>query len=138
MPFARQAGGSTPLLSAAEQAEQDARFDRIFFGPWQMKKATVKRRSASAIFRKARGYKHDDVRWTQAEWDGIARNARMNTYPNTKAQAITIRNTDLREMPTPCAALQRTYAGSARQSLRLFPVFPAARGHAALHHPHEP
>lgn len=100
MPFARQAGGNTPLLSATEQAEQDARFNRIFFGPWQMTKATVKRRDAAAILRKARGYKHDDVRWTQAEWDGIARNARMSTYPNTKARAITIRNTDLREMPT--------------------------------------
>lgn len=100
MPFARQAGNDTPLLSAEEQAEQDARFNRIFFGPWQMKKATVSRRNASVIFRKARGYKHDDVRWTQAEWDGIARNARMKTYPNTRARAITIRNTDLREMPT--------------------------------------
>ena len=100
MPFARQAGNDKALLSAEEQAEQDARFNRIFFGPWQMKKTTVSRRNASAIFRKARGYKHDDVRWTQAEWDGIARNARMKTYPNARARAITIRNTDLREMPT--------------------------------------
>ena len=36
--FAQQAGADTPLLDSQAQAEQDARFNRIFFGPWDMRK----------------------------------------------------------------------------------------------------
>ncbi len=99
-PFARKAGGSTPLLGEEEQRIQDARFNRILFGPWDMKKTSVKRREMNAPLRRARGYKYDDVRWTQAEWDAIARNADSRHFPSMNAAGITVRYTDLREIPT--------------------------------------
>lgn len=99
-PFARRAGGSTPLLAEAEQRVQDARFNRIFFGPWDMRKTSVKRRDMNAPLRKARGYKYNDIRWTQEEWNAIARNADSGHFPSMQAAAITVRYTDLREVPT--------------------------------------
>lgn len=99
-PFARKAGGDTPLLTAMEQRLQDARFNRIFFGPWDMLKTSVKRREMNAPLRKARGYKYDGVRLTQAEWDALARNAGGDHFPSMRAHGITVRYTDLREIPT--------------------------------------
>ena len=99
LPFAHAAGADSPLLTAGEQASQDARFNRMFFKPWDMARTSISRKAASAIFGKARGYR-GSVRWTQEEWDLMARNAAMKTFPNTADKAITIRQTDLREMPT--------------------------------------
>lgn len=99
-PFARKAGGSAPLLTEREQRIQDERFNRIFFGPWDMLKTSVKRRDMIAPLRRARGYKYDGVRWTQEEWNAIARNANGDHFPSMRANAITVRYTDLREVPT--------------------------------------
>lgn len=99
LPFAHAAGADRPLLTAEEQASQEARFNRMFFKPWDMARTSISRKAASAIFGKARGYR-GSIRWTQEEWDRMARNATMKTFPNTADKAITIRQTDLREMPT--------------------------------------
>lgn len=98
--YAKAVGPDKPLLDAGEQATQDARFNRIFFGPWQMRKTSVRKRDVAAIFHRARGFKHGDTRWTQEEWDGLGRNARLQAFPSRNQAAITLRNTDLREMPT--------------------------------------
>lgn len=100
MPFAHAAGADRPLLSAEEQLRQDQRFNRIFFGPWDISRTSVSRKAASAIFGKARGFRQGSTRWTQEEWNDMARNAAMKTFPNTADAAITIRQTNLREMPT--------------------------------------
>lgn len=39
--YAKAAGPDKPLLDAREQAAQDARFNRIFFGPWEMRKTSM-------------------------------------------------------------------------------------------------
>lgn len=98
--YAARAGKDKELFSAAEQSVQVARFMRIYFGPWEMTKTSVSRRDAAAIFHRARGFKYDDVRWTQEEWDAISRNAAMGAFPSRSTWAITVRATDLREMPT--------------------------------------
>ena len=98
--FARQAGADTPLLDSQAQAEQDARFNRIFFGPWDMHKTSIRKREVEIYFRKARGYKYGDVRWTQDEWDAMRANARLKGFPNAAMHGITVRNADLREMPS--------------------------------------
>ena len=98
--YAARAGKDKELFSAAEQSAQVARFMRIYFGPWEMTKTSVSRRDAAAIFHRARGFKYDDVRWTQEEWDAISRNAAMGAFPSRSTWAITVRATDLREMPT--------------------------------------
>lgn len=98
--YAKAAGPDKALLDAGEQAAQDARFNRIFFGPWDMGKTSMRKRDVAAIFRRARGFKRDDIRWSQTEWDQISRNAHLRTFPSRAQAAITVRNTDLREMPT--------------------------------------
>ncbi|MBO4313839.1 MAG: SH3 domain-containing protein [Desulfovibrio sp.] len=98
--YARSVGQSKRLLSADEQAQSQQRFLSKFFGPWAMTRSTVRKSEVSGILRKARGYKHGDVRWTQEEWDVIAANANMKDFPCLARPAITLRNTDLREIPT--------------------------------------
>ena len=98
--YAGSAGKNRPLVDAATQAAHDARYNSIFFGPWDMIKGTTRRKDAMVIFRKARGFKRDNVLWTQQEWNAIARNARMADFPSRAQPAITVRDTDLREMPT--------------------------------------
>lgn len=98
--YARHAGSDRRLLDADTQAAMNADFDRIFFGPWDMTKTSMRKRDVGAIFRKARGFRKDGDRWSQAEWDAIARNAHLASFPSRAARAITVRATDLREMPT--------------------------------------
>lgn len=98
--YARKNSPDKPLLSPAEQSVQSARFQSIFFGPWDMTRGSVRKRDVAAIFKKARGYRHGNVRWTQEEWDGLARNADLANFPSGSQPAITLRNTNLREMPT--------------------------------------
>ena len=39
--YARQGNPDKPLMSAAEQARQDARFNSLFFGPWEAVRSSV-------------------------------------------------------------------------------------------------
>ncbi len=98
--YAQNVGPDKHLISQTEQGRQLARFDRIFFGPWDMRKTSMRKRDVAAIFGKARGYRQGNERWTQTEWDAMARNANLKNFPTRAQAAITVRNTDLREMPT--------------------------------------
>lgn len=98
--YAKNSGQNNRLISQDEQSRQVARFDRIFFGPWEMRKTSMRKRDVAAVFGKARGYKQGNERWTQVEWDAMARNANLKNFPSRAQAAITVRNTDLREMPT--------------------------------------
>lgn len=96
--YAKRVGNSKKLLSPEQQTAAKQRFDRIYYGPWKLTHGTVNK--ADACVRKARGYKINGMRWTQAEWDTIVANANLATFPSLGMTAITIRNTDLREIPT--------------------------------------
>ncbi|WP_297669372.1 SH3 domain-containing C40 family peptidase [uncultured Desulfovibrio sp.] len=98
--YAKAAGQDKPILTQEEQLAQAARFRRILFGPWDMPKTSIRKRDAAAAFGRARGYRHDAVRWTQPEWDAMKANANLKTFPARNQAAITIRDTDLRELPT--------------------------------------
>lgn len=100
MFYAKQAGPDKRLVDPSEQALMDAKFNRRFFSPWELTRTTVKKKDVSVILRKARGYRDGSQRWSQAAWDNIAANAGMGTFPNAAQSAITLRYTDLREMPT--------------------------------------
>lgn len=60
--YARQGNPDKPLMSVAEQARQDARFNSLFFGPWEAVRSSVSASEAFAIFggqkkrSKARGW----------------------------------------------------------------------------------
>ena len=98
--YAKAAGENKLLISSAEQANQTARFLRITFGPWEMTRTSIHRRDVAVLFNKARGYKNGDERWTQAEWDAMSANAALGSYPSRCQPAITVRNANLRELPT--------------------------------------
>lgn len=98
--YAQNAGKNKRLLGEAAQAALNASFDNIYFGPWEMRKTTVSRREASSVFGRARGFKKNGQPWSQAEWEEIRANARLSAFPSRSLPAITLRQTDLREIPT--------------------------------------
>ena len=98
--YAQAVGADLPLLSSADQQAQYEHFRQRLFAPWQMSKTSVRRRSIAPLFRKARGYRMGSVRWSQAQWDSMARNAALESFPSRAQSAITLCNTDLRELPT--------------------------------------
>lgn len=98
--YAQAAGADRLLMDASTQEAQYERFRQRLFAPWQMKKTSIRTRDISPLFRKAKGYRTGSTRWTQAQWDSMARNAALNNFPSQAQAAITICNTDLREMPT--------------------------------------
>lgn len=99
--FAKAAGGNKLLLGNDVQAAKYQRFISIYFGPWHMRKNSINRREMAEPFvRRARGYKNNSVPWNQEEWDAMRTRANPGAFPSRAAPAITLRATDLREMPT--------------------------------------
>ena len=104
--YARENNPDRPLMSAAEQARQNARFDSLFFGPWEAVRSSVPASEAFAIFGgqhkrgKARGWAENLQPWTQENWDRLMANAAREAYPSRFDKAITVRPTVLREAPT--------------------------------------
>lgn len=99
MTYAKLSGEDANLLSPAQQVAQDARFNRIFFGPWHMSKPSITAKAFRNTFGKARGY--DGVQpWTAARWDAMKANASIGSYPSRSTPAITVRHTNLRELPS--------------------------------------
>lgn len=98
--YARRAGQDRRLLGAQRQEEMSQAFLNIFFGPWQMRKSSIRKGEVAGSFSHARGYKDVSRVWTQAEWDDMRSNANLASYPNRNTAAITLRDTDLRELPT--------------------------------------
>ena len=104
--YARENNPDRPLMSAAEQARQDARFNSLFFGPWEAVRPSVPASEAFAIFGgqhkrgRARGWAENLQPWTQENWDRLMANAARDVYPSRFDKAITVRPTVLREAPT--------------------------------------
>ena len=100
MAYAKLQKQDTPLIDQKIQLREDEYYMRVFFGPWNMKKASQKKRAISSLFKKARGYKIGGAAWQQREWNLMLQNANLKTYPSKLQPAITIYNTNLREIPT--------------------------------------
>lgn len=100
LPFAQDYGMRKRLLSVARQAELSRQYESIFFGPWEMRKTSISRREVAGLFGRARGYKNNEVPWTEAEWQSMRSNADLGNFPSRAAPAIILRATDLRELPT--------------------------------------
>lgn len=98
--YAREAGADKRLITTQSQNEMDASFNRIYFGPWQMTRTSVGRRNVASLLRNARGYKNGSVAWHQADYEAMSRNAALKSFPSRATHAITLRDTDLREIPT--------------------------------------
>lgn len=99
--YAKNTGVNKLLLPYSSQEESYHSFLRVFFGPWQMTRTSVKRSDISgALNRRASGYKDGTRVWTQSEWDSMRNNANLAQFPSRALPAITLRNTNLREVPT--------------------------------------
>ena len=104
--YAQQGNPDRPLLSASEQARQDARFNSLFFGPWEGTRATVPASEAFEIFggqtkrSRPRGWAENLLPWTPENWERLVANAARGSYPSRLDKAITVRPTVLRDAPT--------------------------------------
>ncbi len=76
------------------------KFINIYFGPWQMRKTSIRKNEVVSLFNHPRGYKHGDIKWQKYEWTAMKDNAKSFGFPSMAIPAITLRNTDLRELPT--------------------------------------
>ena len=98
--YARLAGPDRKLLPEYRQNELNEKFDKILFGPWDMSRTSIGKSEMLAPFSRARDYKANGSPWQQSEWNAMRANANGAAYPSMAASAITLRNTDLRELPT--------------------------------------
>lgn len=97
--FAKEVGPAKRLFTEYEQKRLYNAFINTYFGPWEMSRTSISRREASSLSG-SRGYKYNGEPWTQAEWQALLANARLSGFPSRSASAITLRQTDLRELPT--------------------------------------
>lgn len=98
--YAKAVGPDKRLLSEAEQDALYASFVKILFGPWDMSRTSISRREAASVAGRARGYKSNGAPWSQPEWQTMLANAGFGSFPSRSAPGITLRRTDLRELPT--------------------------------------
>ncbi|MDO5537111.1 MAG: SH3 domain-containing protein, partial [Desulfovibrionaceae bacterium] len=64
-------------------------------------KPSVARKDVDLMLRrKARGWKNGSRQWEDREWKAMRAGANLKTWPNVNRPGITLRATDLREMPT--------------------------------------
>jgi cell wall-associated NlpC family hydrolase len=98
-----RAAGDTPLISPQEQAARYAHFRKTWMSPWAaVNTDAVRDEAAATLDRYARdpGY-GEDLRPHKTDWiGGLARLAALSGHPRAPSPAITIRNTNLRELPT--------------------------------------
>ncbi len=89
------------ILSAAEADSALAKWNERFFGSWHMSQPSISKRDVDMFLkRKARGWKNGTEQWTTAEWMAMRSNALLKSWPNVNRPGITVRDADLREMPT--------------------------------------
>ncbi len=103
--YATQVGAKRLLLDPESQARQNERYDRLFFGPWELEKASVRAADAFAIFglkpeSRPRGWAENLLPWSAENWAKLVTNANRDSYPSRLDKGITTAPTPLREAPT--------------------------------------
>lgn len=98
--FAAEAGANRRLMSQSQQDRAYVNFNRVFFGAWSQTRTSIRAREVAAPFARARGYKDGRRVWSQPEWDAMRANANLDAFPSRALPAITLRATNLRELPT--------------------------------------
>jgi len=92
------------LLPAAVQAKMDADYNAIYFSVWHnAEPAHARLERIEQIFKKfslSPGYGENKRKHTLAWIRALQKNAALESYPNAMDRAITIRQTNLRMMPT--------------------------------------
>ena len=57
------------------------KFINIYFGPWQMRKTSIRKNEVVSLFNHPRGYKHGDIKWQKYEWTAMKDNAKSFGFP---------------------------------------------------------
>ncbi len=92
---------NTVLASSLEIQENITKFRRLYFRAWHVKRASIKAADVRIPFeRENKGYSENLKPWDLADWQKITSNADLTTFPNSALQAITIKESDVRQMPT--------------------------------------
>lgn len=102
-PYAELAGRNKVLLSAEDQAEHMTRLKRRVFYPWQVTKPNnylKKSLDADFYMKREKGFGENLRPYTEEAWNELVENSRKGEYPTRAETAITVRNTNLRAMPT--------------------------------------
>ncbi len=98
--------GNRRLVSPEQQDVMNARFDRLYFGPWHATRTTIKPKDAFALFggqkgdSTPRGWAENLLPWTRKNWDSLVANAARETFPSRLDRGITLQSTVVREAPT--------------------------------------
>lgn len=93
----------TPLLSPALQKDFDATFNRKFFAPWHLKKASISSDKAFwgiSHYEGKDGFTENLRPWQHDEWQRLVILQQIALYPSLARPAITVRNSSLRLLPT--------------------------------------
>jgi cell wall-associated NlpC family hydrolase len=95
---------SRDLISAENQARQDEDYNTIYFSVWHQREPFFAQPDAVRVdfkkFAAKPGYGENKRKHTTAWLKKLQQNASLHNYPNGRFPAITIRNTDLRLLPT--------------------------------------
>jgi cell wall-associated NlpC family hydrolase len=97
------AHGEEPLLGAAEQKNFDEIFNRKFFAPWHLKKASLNAEKAFwgiKHYEGKAGFSENLLPLRSEEWQHLIALHQLDSYPSLARPAITVRNTSLRLFPT--------------------------------------
>jgi cell wall-associated NlpC family hydrolase len=91
------------LIDSRLHREMNARFNQYLFAPWHREADRSEKEEAIARVKRYSenlGYGENKQKHARKWVEILARNANLETYPNTGFGAITVANTDLRELPT--------------------------------------
>lgn len=111
--------GEKLLLPSAEQEEFDQIFNRKFFAPWQLKKASLPAEKAFwgiKHYEGKEGFAENLLPLRPEEWQRLVDLQQLAGYPSLSRPAITVRNTSLRLFPT-----ERPFFLNPRQAGEGFP-----------------
>lgn len=103
--YADAAGGEKSLLSPRAQASHYARFNKLWFSPWDSKPPRPGQKKLALVAPRdwgqgnASGYAGNLRRWAPEAQAKLLANARESAYPSCFVPAITVRNTALRALP---------------------------------------
>jgi len=91
------------LLGSAEQQDFDTLFNKKFFAPWRLKKASLSAEKAFwgiKHYEGKEGFAENLLPLRREEWQRLIALHQLDSYPSLAHPAITVRNTSLRLFPT--------------------------------------
>jgi hypothetical protein len=93
-----------PLLSPQQHKAKCEEFRQKFFAPWRLSEQprvdAGKVRQAIGVYEANPGFGHNGQHISQAFYQKLTRLADLDSFPNRNLPAISIRNTNVRQLPT--------------------------------------